>query len=696
MYYGDNVDSLTEILKKYYGENARFKKGQKEAVESVLEGNRTLVVQKTGWGKSLIYFMATKILRSRGKGITLIISPLLVLMKDQIDSAEKFKLNVRTVNSDNEGEWDEIYEELNANKIDALIISPERLSNEDFKKRLGGIVNKIGLFVVDEAHCISDWGHDFRPDYQRIKDIINNMPSNIPVLATTATANNRVIEDIREQLGKDLVVSRGSLMRESLAIQVIKLPTKEDRLAWLAENVIKMPGSGIIYCLTHNDCDLVAGWLKHRGISAEAVYSGIDDKDQIMECFKRNEIKAIAATTAVGMGYDKPDVGFVIHFQKPGNLIGYYQQIGRAGRNLDIAYAILLCGEEDDAINEYFIKSAFPTEDMMNEIVRALEIHTNGMGKGEFVHYVNMKQTAIEKCLKYLEVQGDIYKDGRLYYKTPRPWAPDMQKSKEITRMREDEMKQVDEFANLDSSICYMSFIAKALDDDTAANCGKCAHCKGNPLFPESADNDLIIEAGQYIKHSHYAIKPRKKWPTGIKVEDSSNIPSKYLCQTGLVLSNYADAGWGKMVRDGKYKRNPPTFGDELVRASVEVLSDFIKENDIAWVTNIPSRRRPELVRNFAIKLADALNLEYSEAIEKTKDVPEQKTWENSLRQYENAENSFDVAEERVREENLLLIDDMVDSGWTFTVCGYKLTKAGSGKVFPYALANTGNREGRI
>ncbi len=692
------MDQLDEMLKKYYGKDAEFKEGQKEAVEAVLDGRRTLVVQKTGWGKSLIYFMATKMLRNQGRGITIIISPLLVLMDNQIDSAKRFKLNVKTVNSANKDDWDEIYKELNEDKIDALIISPERLSNEDFRKQLKGIVDNIGLFVVDEAHCISDWGHDFRPDYQRIKDIINDMPSNIPVLATTATANDRVIEDIREQLGKDLVVSRGSLMRESLAIQVIKLATKEDRLAWLAENVPKMPGSGIIYCLTINDCDLVVGWLKHCGINAEAVYSRTDgaEKDQNMDRFMRNEIKALVATTAVGMGYDKPDIGFVIHFQKPGNLIGYYQQIGRAGRSLDTAYAILLCGEEDNDINEYFINTAFPTEDMMNGIIEVLKDHTDGIRQKDFANYVNMRQTTIDKCLKYLEVQGDIYKDKGRYYKTPRPWAPDMQKSREITLMRKNEMKQVDEFINLDPSACYMSFIAKALDDDMAYDCGKCAHCKGVPLFPEAADAALITAAGKYIKDSHYAIIPRKQWPLGIVVDGrSGNIPQEYRCQQGLVLSNYQDAGWGRMVRDGKYKRNPPEFGEELVNASVDALADFVKENDIKWVTNIPSLRRPTLVKDFAVKLAGALNLEYSEAIEKTKSNDEQKKMENSLRQFNNVNDSFAVIQDKVRDGNLLLVDDMVDSGWTFTVCGYKLIRAGSGKVFPFALANTGNGGGR-
>ncbi len=690
----ERVD-LDKMLKQYYGENAKFREGQKEAIEAVLKGQRTLVVQKTGWGKSLIYFMATKILRGRGKGPTIIISPLLVLMKNQIDSAQRFKLNVKTINSENADEWDEIYKELNGNKIDALIISPERLSNEDFRKRFRGIVNKIGLFVVDEAHCISDWGHDFRPDYQRIKDIINNMPSNVPVLATTATANNRVIEDIKEQLGKNIVVSRGSLMRESLAIQVIKLSTKEDRLAWLAENLPKMPGSGIIYCLTRKDCVLVAGWLKNHGIKAEAVYSDSDNKDEIMESLMKNKVKAIAATTAVGMGYDKPDIGFVIHFQKPGNLIGYYQQIGRAGRELKKAYAILLAGKEDDRINEYFINSAFPTEKMMNGIIDTLKNHPKGLTKTDFTKYINMSQETIDKCLKYLDVQGDIYKENKRYFKAARPWKPDLTKSEEITKMRRQEMKQVDKFVNLGKSECYMKFLAGVLEDKSAYKCGKCTHCKGAPLFPETVSNRLVTEAGNYIKNFHFYSYPsiyrKNKWPTGVKLERSSTIPNEYVCQNGRFLSDCVSAGWGKIVYDDKYKLKTPVLGDDLVKASVSLLSDYVKDRNIKWVTSVPSLRRPALVRDFARKLAKELGLEYSEALKKTKNVPEQREMQNPSFKCKNAEDSYDVIASKIKKGNLLLVDDIVDSGWTFTVCGYKLRKAGSGKVFPFALANNGN-----
>ncbi len=639
--------------------------------------------------------MAAKVFRMERRGITLIISPLLVLMDNQIDTAKALGLTVETINSSNREEWDQVYEDLREDRIDALIISPERLDNAEFQPRLQDILGRIGFFVVDEAHCISDWGHDFRPDYQRIKAMIKHMPSNVPILATTATANNRVIQDIQEQLGHDIVLSRGSLMRESLAIQVLSLSTKEDRLAWLAENIPAMPGTGLVYCLTKNDCELVAGWLNAQGILSEPYYSDVDrhsgkDKKEIEKRFMNNEIKVLAATTAFGMGYDKPDIAFVIHFQRPGNLIGYYQQIGRAGRELDLAYAILLCGEEDNEINQYFIQTAFPTEEDMTDIIHALQNSERGLKRSELANAVDMRLSRIDKCLKYMQVNGSIYKEGTLYYKTARPWNPDMTKSREITKMREREREQVEEFIHLDASRCYMQFLAEILDDDQACACGKCAHCKGTPLFPEQVDRDMVREAEEYIKNERHRISPRKQWPATIKVDGSSVIPEFYRCQTGGVLSNYADAGWGKLVRDGKYKLQSFVSGDELVQASVHVLADFVRENEIQWVTNIPSLRRPALVKEFAIRLAGALQLKYCEAIQK-KEAPEQKSFQTSLRQYKNANDSFSVIRGQVRKGNVLLVDDMVDSKWTLTVCGYKLIKAESGKVFPYALANTGN-----
>ena len=680
------MDRVYEILRESYGENAEFREGQKEAIDAVVNGKRTLVVQKTGWGKSLVYFLATKLLKEKKRdGITLIISPLLALMNNQIDSAKKLGINVKTINSDNKDEWDNIISDIcDNNTVDALIISPERLANSDFVKDcLDKIKNRVNLFVVDEAHCISDWGHDFRPDYRRIVKILQLLPSNVPVLATTATANDRVVNDIVAQLGENLVISRGELIRESLAIQVIKLQKKEDRLAWLAENIEKMPGSGVVYCLTKADCDLVTDWLNENDIKSEKYYADIskEDKAIVLEKFQQNEIKVLVATVAFGMGYDKPDIGFVIHFQRPANIVSYYQQIGRAGRGIELAYAILLCGEEDEHINQYFINSAFPTEKDMNIVV---DFITDNPGKSisEIKGALNIRANRVDKTLKYLTVGADIYTEDvnrkKCYYKSAKKWKPDLERSEGITAIRYKEMQDMDEFTKQKG--CYMKYIAEKLDDVNAKVCVKCSNCRGL-LFDEMVDAETVQRAQQFIKSKFGVIEPRKQFP------DKTKIESEFQFKGGIVLSNYADAGYGMAVQKGKYLDG--YFSDELVDASVKILSEFIKNNNIEWITPVTSKRHPQLVPDFAKRLADRLGIGYFEGIKKF-NAEEQKKFENSDGQYKNANDSFEIIQ--VKKENILLVDDMVDSRWTFTVCAMKMREMGSGDIYPFALANTAGR----
>lgn len=333
------------LLRAMVNNQAVFKEDQLEAIESVLNREKTLVVQRTGWGKSMVYFIATKLLREQNEGPTILISPLLSLMRNQIESARKIGINAVTINSSNDEEWDEIDELLSRNQCDILIVSPERLSNQRFINNTLPLIENnggIGFFVVDEAHCISDWGHDFRPDYRRIVRIVNGLSPNVPILATTATANNRVVRDIEEQLGNDLKIMRGTLKRESLRLSVLHMPDHAKRLAWLAEQIPQMNGTGIIYCTTIGECDRVSSWLQSQGINALPYHSRCEDRELLESKLIRNEIKALVATDALGMGFDKPDLGFVFHYSMPGSLVSYYQQIGRAGRSLSNADVVLL------------------------------------------------------------------------------------------------------------------------------------------------------------------------------------------------------------------------------------------------------------------------------------------------------------------------------------------------------------------
>lgn len=687
-----NREYIISQFKSCYGANAKFREGQLEAIECAVQGERILVVQKTGWGKSLVYFLTTKLLREQGMGLTLIVSPLLVLMNNQIDAANKLGLNVRTINSQNSSDWNSIFDDIANNRLDALIISPERLANEEFRRNLAQI-GDIGMLVIDEAHCISDWGHDFRPDYRRIVNIVKSMPKETPLIATTATANNRVVSDIKEQLGENLVEHRGNLMRNSLKIQTINIEQPVERLAWLKENVNKLPGTGIVYCLTIKDCEMVAKWLQLNGISCEAFYGQLDSdkKANIVERFMKNEIKVLSATVAFGMGFDKPDIGFVVHFQKPKDIVSYYQQIGRAGRaENQQADIILLYGAVDDEINEYFIESAFPSEKLMNDIINTLR-RNPGISTSALEEYVNASNKNILGCLKYLAVEGAIYSqkdNGRgavKYYPTVDNWQPDRETIAKVTSIRRKELEDMNTFANLNS--CFMRFLAEALDDSNASDCGQCANCKHEDFYPQIVDQGTVSEAEMFLKEGFNIIEKRKKMP------NNKNIPSEWMCEDGLVLSSYADSGWGRDVANGKYREG--YFSDELVQASYNVLHDLILEQNITWITYIDSLRRPELVKSFAERLANELGLPCKKAICKIDvDCIEQKKCENSSHQYQNVENSFAIdTAQIIKNENVLLVDDMVDSKWTLTVCGMKLRANGCGKVFPFALASTAGRK---
>lgn len=686
-------DEALKYLKQMFGNQASFRDGQWEAIQYALHNKKALIVQQTGWGKSIVYFIATKLLRDKGKGPTILISPLLSLVRNQIDSASSLGIAAESINSQNVDEWDFVKDKLKADTCDILLISPEQLANRDrFNELMSYISKGIGLFVVDEAHCISDWGHDFRPDYRRITNVIKTLPPNVPVIATTATANQRVVEDISFQLG-DIEVSRGPLVRESLRLQVIKLKDQAERMAWLAENVPKMPGVGIIYCLTVSDCYKVSKWLQKNGVDARA-YNGkleAEERKSLENQFMQNGIKCLVATVALGMGYDKADIGFVIHYQRPGNVVSYYQQIGRAGRRLDNAYAVLLNGIEDDDIQEYFINTAFPTQTEMRDVVNVLEHSTNGLKQNQILRIVNMRANRLEKCIKYLEVENVISKgkDGS-YFRTVNEWSPDISKSEMVTMRRYEELQEMKQFVDLDK--CYMQFIAQKLDDPYAEECGKCAVCMGRELFPICVDHENVLEAIKFLKGEFIVIEKRKQWPAGIMAETQKKISNEYQVEDGRALCAFGDAGWGKFIHDDKYVNN--YFRDEIVNASVDLISEWLHGKiEHMYVAYIPSLSKPELVKSFAHRVAKKLNIPCMDIIEKTKTTRPQKELENSAYQCKNAFDGFSV-KEQCNNRDILLIDDMVDSKWTLTVCGYMLREKGAGLVYPFAIASTAGMRG--
>ena len=395
-------------------------------------------------------------------------------MRNQIAMAGRLGLRALTINSGNVDEWAAVEEALAADAVDVLLISPERLANDDFMTRvLPPIRGSIGLFVVDEAHCISDWGHDFRPDYRRIGRLLRALPPRVPVLATTATANDRVVADVADQLGEGVEVIRGPLARDSLRLDAIPLADQAERLAWLAEQIPQLPGSGIVYCLTVADTQRVAAWLASRGIDARAYNADLTtpEREALEDALVDDEIKALVATVALGMGFDKPDLGFVIHYQRPGSAIAYYQQVGRAGRAVDRAYGILLSGREDDEIADYFIRNAFPPTVNMQEILRALEA-VDSATVAKLERTVNLSRGRIEQALKLLEIDGAVANERGRYSRTSMPWSQDEERIARVIATRRAELAEMRAYVTHDG--CRMEYLIRLLDDPVAAPCGQC------------------------------------------------------------------------------------------------------------------------------------------------------------------------------------------------------------------------------
>ena len=693
------------LLRQMLDADADFRDGQWEAIDGAANRReRVLVVQRTGWGKSIVYFLATKILRDAGSGPALLISPLLSLMRNQLLAAEKIGIRASTIHSENLAEWPEVEAGLNENKIDLLMVSPERLGNEDFLlKLLPTMQRNLGMFVVDEAHCISDWGHDFRPDYRRIVRVLKLLPAGLPVLCTTATANDRVVRDIESQIPR-LQVMRGPLVRRSLKLYTLKLESQAERLAWLAHFLPQLPGTGIIYTLTIQDARRVAEWLQLNGINVRAYHSqlGFDGRVEAERQLLTNEVKALAATVALGMGFDKPDLGFVIHFQRPGSVVAYYQQVGRAGRAVDCAFGVLLSGKEDDEIQDYFINSAFPPLEVMLNVLKVLET-AGELRIDQIGAELNYSRGAIEKGLKLLEVDGAVRHAGAGYSRTANRWTPEPQRFEEVTRHRRAELEQIKQY--VDHQGCLMTFLAKALDDPSATPCGKCMNCTNNRTRRQPP-RELVRQAIEYLRGDDLVLEPRIRWPAPAlkalheNVEGAiartksgslkSAVPTEMLLQRGRALCLWGDAGWGAEVARGKYETG--CFSDALVSAATQLITQKWKpEPALAWVAAVPSTRRLKLTQGFAQRLAAQLGVPFHDILRKSRETPPQKEMQNSVQQIRNVIGAFTI-EGEVPHGPVLLVDDVIDSGWTLCLLGAILQACGSGPVFPFTLAKASPR----
>ena len=675
-------DPMLEALRSLTGRpDADFRPDQRAAIEALVERrDRVLVVQRTGWGKSAVYFLATHLLRQQQFGPTLLISPLLALMRNQIDAAERLGLRCMTVNSSSATTVDELSARLEADDVDLVLVSPERLANPDFAGKAMPILGRRpGLVVIDEVHCISDWGHDFRPDYRRIGRLIANFgDGNVPVLGCTATANSRVVEDVAQQLGASITTYRGQLGRDGLALSAVRLPRQAERLAWLAEHLAELPGSGIIYCLTIRDVENVTSWLRRQGHDV-AGYTGAtisDDREEMERRLQANDLKALVATSALGMGYDKPDLGFVVHFQMPGSPVAYYQQVGRAGRALEHSQALLLCGKEDVNIQDYFIDAAFPDPQDVDAVLAILDETAGPVSLRDIATDVDVKWTQIELVLKQLDVEGVVRRvKGQSYERTLTPWIYPHERVAGVTDARRWEQQLMFDYA--DTSGCRMRFLTDLLDDDMAGGCGICDNCRGEMLQP-STSSTLIADAEAFLRNRPLMIEPRKQ-----------SIPISERNQQGRTLAHWGDSGWGPMVQQGRREGH---FADELVDAMAEIITEWAPSPAPEWVAAVPSDRTTSLVPDFAARVAFQLGLVFVPLLERAAERPPQVEMQNSPHQSANVAGAFTLGEPPMPGP-VLLIDDLVDSGWTLTETGRLLSRSGSGPVYPLVLAiSTGRR----
>jgi ATP-dependent DNA helicase RecQ len=669
-------------LRALAGPDAVLRDDQLTAIRAlVVDRARAVVVQRTGWGKSAVYWIASALRRAGGAGPTLVVSPLLALMRDQVEAANRMGLSAVTLNSANIEDWPAVEEQIAADRVDVLLISPERLNSPGFRQRvlphLGG---RIGMVVIDEAHCISDWGFDFRPDYQRIRDVLAALPAGTPVLATTATANARVTADIAEQLGTDTLTLRGTLDRESLALDVVHTSSAAERYAWIEAALTALPGAGIIYTLTVAEAERLASWLAHRGHSVRH-YSGQVDADEraaTEAALKNGSCKAVVATSALGMGFDHPTLAFVLHSGAPSSAVAYYQQVGRAGRALDSAVSVLLPGSEDTAIWEYFTSTAMPPEPVVDKVLAVLEEAASPVSLPALEAATGVRRGRLEALCKVLDVAGAVRRTTGGWERTSESYVYDTERYARVAAARRAEQAAMLGYESTDA--CLMAYLRGQLDDD-AQPCGRCARCTGTPAVEVTVSDDDVRAALTFLRSSPVIVAARKMWPSGVSGRRGRINAG---LQDGRALALGVDAGWGSAVEQA-LRADQPVDG-ELFTGIVGLLSGWgWPAGRPTWLCPVPSRRHGVLLADLAARLGAVGRLPVVTALARRGSGPFQETLETSRAAAEGALGSLEVSGE-IPAGPVLLLDDVSGSGWTITAAAALLADAGAGPVYPLVL----------
>jgi ATP-dependent DNA helicase RecQ len=693
------IAELTRDIRLLAGPDAMPRPEQIEAVTAVVANRqRTLLVARTGFGKSAVYFSSTRMLRDRGWGPTVVVSPLLALMRDQAAAAQKLGLNAVTINSSNIDSWDEIEAQVADDAVDLMLIAPERLSNPGFRRRVfTSLRQRAFMLVCDEAHCISDWGHDFRPDYRRLRQLLADLPAWTPVLATTATANQRVTDDVAAQLGEDSLVLRTTLDRESLHLSTVDLPDDAHRLAWLAETLPKLEGSGIVYTLTVAQAHETAAWLRSQGHEVGA-YTGQVDPDERLQLeadLRGNQLKALVATSALGMGFDKGDLAFCVHLGLPPTPVAYYQQIGRAGRNIARAEVIAVPRPAEDArIWKWFESVSMPSEEVCITALDQLNPH-EPTGIADLERYVNLGRSRLSTLMNILEVDGAVERVGSGWIRSDFPWVYNHEISATLRELRRTEGQEMLAWAQLDT--CRLRYLREALDDAEAADCGRCDRCTGN-TWQSDPDVVLVAKAASQLQGGDVIMEPRKQWPTRLEAP-KGRIAAESQARVGRALARLGDGGWDAVV-EGLFTlaRNGHPFEvtEDMVQACAGVLKRWEWAERPSWICPMPSRRSQSVIDAVADAIGALGKLPVHRALvaEPSLLAPAdqfQAEQANSAHQVLNVWHRLRVEPSLlpagpVGAGPVLLIDDEVDSRWTITVASHRLVQAGTGPVLPFAL----------
>jgi ATP-dependent DNA helicase RecQ len=680
-----------EVITKIAGPEAKPRADQVEAVLALLVAKRrTLVVQHTGWGKSAVYWIAANVVRRQGKGIVLVVSPLLALMRNQVQSANKAGLRAETLNSSNTDDWSDIERKIINNEVDIVFVSPERLANPRFTREVMSVVqDRLGLLVIDEAHCISSWGHDFRPDYQRIACLLMQNPTT-PVLCTTATASKRVTKDVANQLGGDTFVLRGQLARESLHLAVVEGLEPVEHYAWVSDALNTLQGSGIIYTLTVDKVQKLTEFLQTQGHNVEAYYGAVPTQErlEIEDGLMRNKLKAVVATSALGMGYDKPDLAFCIHVGCPGSPIDYYQQVGRAGRALEHAVVALVTDQRaDKRIWEWFATSNIPKHHEAEAILKFLDSKDGEAKTTEIMAAATLTRPRAELLLKILAVDEAIERTDNGWKSLHAEWIFDDAKYQDLIAERRADAVRMAQYAS--ATECLETQLRIALDDDIdpSTKCGRCSVCTGILPYglPSTPDREAKVKAQAFLRGVDHVIENRKQWPKDFIVDGvpirNTRIAAEHQSREGRTLAYADDAAWGHEIETVRFDGH---LNDELKKGIDELFARWKPE--VNAIVAVPSSSRPVLITDMANYLAKQMGIPIIDAL--ACKSPTKKSGKLGF-----AERPKDVAKRislksstGLIDAHVLLIDDSCYTRWTLTISGAHLRTGGAKSVTPFTL----------